>query len=191
MWYTYRADGTAIWFVAAGGTFTREGVRVPTIYSGASSQLRTAAHGRVLRLDDGSYVAYLTARLRSPGATEGVYQFTSSDGLTFGSPTLVLEGAPDPVVIRHQGRYVMHANPSQGLFSVDNEVQLVSADGLNWSPPSPVVFVDPYFDHLRWGSYSTGGDIGDIGALVLTSGALRLFTNTRNGIAFYDLAVFR
>jgi hypothetical protein len=120
-------------FSEDGLSFKREGVRVDT---GGTTGLRQAAHGRVLRLADGSYRMYFSADLAGKNGPADVLGATSSDGLTWTvnlQPILV--GAHDPTVIAIDGTIYVYAT-----FLGDNFVVAKSGDGATFTPASWLEF---------------------------------------------------
>lgn len=144
-----------------GVSFVREGVRLG------------GAHGRILKLDDGRYVAYTSL-------PEGIVQTVSTDGLNFTSAKRITSGH-DPFVVRTvSGSYLMYVDTTEGPCPcIVGTVELrASNDGLVWSAPSNVTFL-----------LSTGQPYGsgpDVGGIVMPDGALRLYTNYARGFAWYE-----
>jgi hypothetical protein len=175
---------------ADGINFTREGVRIPRQEFDSTAVMKGAAHGRIRRIGNGDYMAYIGGNRANNQI--GVFMLRSSDGLSFDSPQLLIPDAHDPVVVQVNGQYLMYADPSINAgvgTSAPNGVMGTSADGINWTISSdPVIFSDRNGVHLNFGG--TQPAISDLGAVVLTNGNLRIFSNynVRN-IAYFDRAI--
>jgi hypothetical protein len=155
--------------------FEREGVRISHRYFDPNALLIGAAHGRVLRLADGSYVAYVSGA--GLNHILGVYRLVSADGLSFSAPVMVGPGH-DPYVVRAaDGAYLMYADTTTGAGFNASELR-ASSDGLEWSAASRATF------YTAAGTQVTQGP--DVGGVVLPDGTLRLYTNCNRGIAWYE-----
>jgi hypothetical protein len=151
-----------------GVTFTREGVRISNHQFDPQSVFDQAAHARVIKLDSGTYAAYVSGKLADPNSS-GLYLCPSADGLTFQAPTFILAGH-DPYIVKLNGQYVLYVDtstPPNDAFSV--EALLVSPDGLTWSPPSTATLEDQMGAQINYGP--------DVGGVIMPSGKLRLFSN--------------
>jgi hypothetical protein len=121
-------------FSPDGLTFKREGVRVDV---GGTTGLVTAAHGRILRLSDGSYRMYFSANLAGKDGPADVIGASSRDGLTWTVDARpILERAHDPTVIAVDGKVYLYTT-----YLGDNFVLLESSDGYQFTA---VAWIDFY-----------------------------------------------
>ncbi len=121
-------------FSTDGMNFTREGVRVDIGANG----LAQAAHGRVLRLDDGTYRMYFSANFVNKRGPADILGASSKDGLTWTLDAApILERGHDPTVIKIGATIFIYTT-----FLGDNFVILESADGKKFTPTTWVEFYD-------------------------------------------------
>lgn len=147
-------------FSAEGLNFSREGVRVDI---GAATGLTQAAHGRVLRLADGTYRMYFSANFIGKDAPADVLGASSADGLTWAldaAPTL--ERAHDPTVIQIGGAIYLYTT-----FLGDNFVILESADGYAFTPTTWVEFYNQNGARIE--------EFGDADILMTDDGRLLIY----------------
>jgi hypothetical protein len=176
--------------VDGGKTFKREGTRISNSFYDPSSNMNGAAHGRVLKLKEGLYVAYLSGEQRvRNGTEEGVYLFTSVDGLKFSYSKKLYPGAHDPMVLQEGDAYRLYASDDLYDTVADSALMDSSKDGLTWGEnKSRAIFLDRDGTRLKFGGMGDAR-IGDICG-VMVNGKLRLFSSYKSvgeSIAFYDL----
>jgi hypothetical protein len=146
-------------FSSDGLNFTKEGVRVEIGANG----LTQAAHGRVLRMDDGTYRMWFSANFAGKNAPADILGASSKDGLTWtldAKPTL--ERAHDPTVTKLGGKIYIYTT-----FLGDNFVILESFDGFNFTPTSWVDFYDKNGKRYE--------EFGDVDILQLADGRLLMY----------------
>ena len=162
---------------ADGVNFTREGVRIGNRQVDPNSLLWSAAHGRILALPAGGYRAWVSGTGAPPQMTVGIWELSSTDGLTFNSPRFLTEGH-DPYVVQINGGYLAYIDTSNG-GQAKTLAEFASNDGLTWSNASTANFQKS--DGTQQPSLS------DVGGIVMPNGKLRLYTNFQGGsIAAYD-----
>ncbi|MBI3914158.1 MAG: hypothetical protein HY327_08250 [Chloroflexi bacterium] len=146
-------------FSTDGMNFTREGVRVDLGANG----LTQAAHGRVLRLADGTYRMWFSANFAGKNQPADILGASSKDGLTWTLDTKpMLERGHDPTVIKLGNKIYVYTT-----FLGDNFVILESSDGFNFTPTSWVDF------------YAKNGarieEFGDVDILQIATGRLLMY----------------
>jgi hypothetical protein len=177
-----------------GKTFNREGTRITNHYYDPTSIMNEAAHGRVIKLKENLYAAYLSGEQRvGNGTEEGTYLFTSDDGLKFTYSKKLYAWAHDPVVFQAGDVYRLYASVDTYNSTADSALIDSSNDGLTWNEKkSRAVFLDRDGTRLKFADREQA-HIGDICG-VMVNGKMRLFSsyygadrNAPPGIAFYDL----
>lgn len=156
-----------------GVNFSKEGVRININAYDPSSTLRLAGHGTYFIASDGTYVGIFSGEFTSdaPGPSD-LKMGKSVDGLAFGNFTTLYLDWHDPIVIKVNGGYRMYAT-----YLVEKQGTAFSAGGLNW----PLAMTDASFVDANGNPLTEGNSgVGDIGGVLLPSGALRLFTNFGN-----------
>lgn len=120
-------------FSQNGLDFTHEkGLRVDT-----GAELVQAAHGRIVKLSDGTLRMYFSANSRPHGPSD-IMGATSKDGLTWTiDPQPTLLTAHDPTVISQGGKVIMYTS-----YDRFNMLKLVSDDGIKFTPVAWVEFQD-------------------------------------------------
>lgn len=165
-----------------GRTFTREGVRVNIQAYDASSPLRLAGHGAYFIASDGTVVGVFSGEFASDAMGPSDVKIASSpDGLTFTDFKTLYVDWHDPIVVRTADGYTILAT-----YLVEKQGMALSSDGKTWpAQMTGILLVD------QNGKALTEGDsgVGDLGGVVLPSGAIRLFTNLGNpstDIVYFD-----
>lgn len=121
-------------FSTDGLNFTREGVRIDI---GDSTGLSQAAHGRVIRLADGTYRMYFSANFANTNGPTAILGATSTDGLSWTLDAApIISGAHDPTVTQVGNKIVMYTS-----YGGQNLLHLESTDGYHFTP---VAWVDPF-----------------------------------------------
>lgn len=147
-------------FSKDGLTFTREGVRIDV---GPGTGLRTAAHGRIVRMADGDYRMFLSVDLLGKDGPADVVSATSADGLTWKVDLKpVLERAHDPTIVLEDGKLSVIA-----AFLGDNVVALEAGPGGVLRPTRWLEFYDTNGTRVE--------EFGDIDAARLPDGRLAIY----------------
>lgn len=167
-----------------GRTFTREGVRINIQAYDPYSAFRLAGHGAYFIASDGTVVGVFSGEFASdaPGPSD-VKMASSTDGLTFSDFKTLYVKWHDPIVVRTAEGYRMFAT-----YLVEKQGMALSLDGKTW--PSQMTDIQLVDQSGRAMTEGTNG-VGDLGAVVLPSGAIRLFTNLGNpstDIVYFDEA---
>ncbi len=146
-------------FSSDGLSFAKEGVRVDIGANG----LTQAAHGRVLRMDDGTYRMWFSANFAGKNQPADILGASSKDALTWtldAEPTL--ERAHDPTVIKLGGKIYIYTT-----FLGDNFIILESSDGLDFTPTSWVDFYDKNGKRYE--------EFGDVDILQIADGRVLIY----------------
>lgn len=169
-----------------GVNFTREGVRIEISSVDSNSPLKLAGHGTYFLASDGTCVGIFSGNFKDEMGPSELVMATSSDGLSFPYSNIkrLYEDWHDPIVIKVEGGYRMYAT-----YLLEKTATAFSSDGLTWpAEMTQVTFKDASGNTLT--EESPG--IGDFGATLLTSGAIRLFSNygsPSENIAYFDKAL--
>lgn len=160
-------------FSADGLTFEREGVRIDI---GAATGLTQAAHGRVLRLADGTLRMYFSANFVGVNEPADILGATSQDGLTWqldGQP--ILKAGHDPTVIQLGDLVVVYTT-----YLGDNFLRLESRDGYAFTPMTWLEFYDARGQRIE--------EFGDAEVLLAPSGRLLLYGSGKGsrGLGIYE-----
>ncbi len=146
-------------FSRDGLTFRREGV---VIDIGSSTGFRQAAHGRIIRLDDGSYRMFFSANFIGKNGPADILGASSPDGRNWTMDTApILERGHDPTVLNVDDRIVLFTT-----FLRDNFIVMDSADGRNFTPVAWLDFYDPVGQRIE--------HFGDAEAMKLPDGRVVL-----------------
>lgn len=161
-------------FSKDGLNFTREGVRIDI---GNATGLSAAAHGRILKLKDGSYRMYFSANFIGKEQPADVLGATSSDGLTWRLDARpILERAHDPTVIQIQEKIFIYTT-----FLGDNFVILESSDGYEFTPTTWLDFYGKSGKRIE--------EFGDADILQLPDGKLLIYGSGKGsqGVGIYEV----
>lgn len=170
--------------------FAREGIRIGIAPEDAGASLAAAAHGRVIAAS-GTYTAIFSGvGSWTDARTQGLYEATSADGLTFSAPREIFRTFHDPLPITVAGLVRLYADDSVGTTPKNTGGVTYSANGADWPcQMASLTFEDSTGAVIPFGD--TGNTIlGDIGGIVLPDGQLRLYTNfdalsPNGGIAYF------
>ena len=123
-------------FSSDGTRFTRDpGIRVDV---GDVTGLRSAGHGRVIQMDNGSFRMYFTALLPDKNTTPYIMTATSIDTLVWTVDTKpLLEGAHDPTALQVENTIQLYVS-----YMTDNVLLLESTDGVTFKPTAWLEFYD-------------------------------------------------
>ena len=168
-----------------GINFTREGVRIEIAPYDNSTGLRLAAHGTFFIASDGTYVAIFSGHLTTEQGPGDLKIAVSKDGLMFtGYKTLYMDWH-DPIVIKVAGGYRMYA-----AFLLDTYGTAFSPDGIHWpSQMTEISLVDAKGNRLS----PRDSYVGDLGAVVLPDGKIRLYANygSPSSIGYFEKSQLR
>lgn len=147
-------------FSQDGLTFEREGVRVGT---GGTTGLTQAAHGRILKKTDGSYLMVFSGNLAGKNAAADIFAATSSDGLAWKvALTPIAEQAHDPTIIALDGAVVIYA-----AFLGDNFLVLESRSGAPFEAKRWLEFLNQDGQRIE--------EFGDADVAILPDGRIALY----------------
>ncbi len=116
-----------------GLTFTHdEGIRVDR-----SAELVQVAHGRIIKLPNGTLRMYFSANSR-PRSASDIMGASSQDGMTWTlDAELTVKTAHDPTVISQDGKIIMYT-----AYDMFNILKLTSDDGVKFTPAAWLEFQD-------------------------------------------------
>lgn len=122
-------------FSKDGLNFEREGVRIDI---NDTTGLSVAAHGRVIKLDNGTYVMYFSGNIEGNDGPSDLLEATSKDGLKWTiSNDVLLQYGHDPSVVKISNKFYIYAG-----YLAHNTILLESTDGLEFTPLKWVEFYD-------------------------------------------------
>jgi hypothetical protein len=158
-------------FSQDGLTFVHDdGIRVNT-----DTKLLQAAHGRIIKLSDGTLRMYFSANFRPHGPSD-IQGASSQDGLTWqldAQPTVLT--SHDPTVLNQDGKIIMYT--ASDRF---NMLKLVSDDGVKFTPTAWVEFQDEAGPFI--------GPVADIDIISGPQGELRIYGTWKDspGIGVFE-----
>jgi len=152
-----------------GINFEREGVRIDIAPYDDSTGLRLAAHGTFFIAPNGDYIAIFSGDFTTEEGPSDLKIATSKDGLTFTDFKTLYKDWHDPIVIKVEGGYRLYAT-----FLLDTYGTAFSPDGISWPPQmTEINLVDEKGNRLT----PRDSHVGDLDAVVLQNGDIRLYAN--------------
>lgn len=159
-------------FSEDGLNFKREGIRVDI---GRSTGLSQAAHGRILRMDDGRLRLFFSASFTGKKGPADILGASSTDGLSWAlDDKAILERGHDPAVIRVGRTIYLYCT-----FLRDNLLVLDSSDGFHFTAKSWLEFYNGAGERIE--------EFGDIDIIQGEDGKLRIFGSGKGspGLGIY------